>query len=155
MHQVFISQGTVGKFHQEGNSTIHTIVSGQPIGESECPLEAKRIAKEWVLDHPDDTVYITEDRRVREWVRNTSADKWKDTYYQCSAMYISHIVFLLTYIVAQFFHNYGWIGMGSVVVVAAFYQLLWRLEIQNKIESAVATQMMYLLFLISVPMFLR
>ena len=155
MHQVFTAKGTEGTFHKEGNVNVLTIVSGQPIGETECASEAKKLAKAWVLDHPDDTVYLAEDRRVLEWIRNTAVDRWKGYYYQHSAIYISHIIFLITYIVAQLFHDYGAIGVASILVVAALYQLLWRLRIQNEIESAVVMQMAYLLFLISIPIFSR
>lgn len=154
MHQLFTNRDAQIKFHKEGDVTVQVIVAGTPLVESDCASDIKTSAKAWLLDHPDDTVYLAEDCQIRMWLRNTTVDHWKGKYYKSSAVYISHIVFLITYAVAQSFHDYGWLGLTSVVGSAAFYQLLWRLGIQNEIESAVATEIAYLLFLLGVPIFL-
>jgi hypothetical protein len=150
MHQLFTSKGT----QLEGDGKVLRVTSGEPFAEVDEVSEAMKLAKLWLFEHPDDTVYLAEDRHVQEVLRNPALERvghWQGKYYQSSVVYISHIVFLVTHIVAQSLHDCGWLGLALLAGVVVLYHLLWRLKIQNEIESAVAAEIMYVLALVAVP----
>lgn len=153
MHQAYAEKdcsieytGDIADRAREGR-----ITEGAPFFENESKEAVENMAKSWLLDNSRETVYLATDGKIDKWLRNDAVDQWMEKYYHSSAVYVSHLVFLITYIIALQLHDYGWLALVLAICIAGLYQLLWRIKIQNEIESAVVCEIMNILGLILIP----
>jgi hypothetical protein len=133
-----------------GTLTGH-VVAGEPVRSSEELSAIDECAKAYLFDHPHSTVYIAEGERILDSRRNTTVDTLMGRYSKTVCTLWIHAILLGLYVIASAFHHYGLVGLALVIAVSLLYQVMWRLGIQNEVESGVVCAVILILLLILVP----
>jgi hypothetical protein len=140
-YHLYSSDGTTVEY-KEGQ--VPLITAGNPMVSLETLDSLERCAKEFLFDHPRSTVILAEGNRVIKSLR-IAEDVRIAQYCGMAEALSAHCVLLGIFAVGSSVHFFGITGFFILVAISLLYEAMWRLGIQNRIESGLVCTILLIL----------